>query len=372
MAFAMEEKLVDEVEIDPAKTNVRSRIAFTKTRRFLRRHIVAVRIAILALLLVVVVSPIIFVFSIVRSAGLVDYLYLVKTFVTTPMDKVEVKDARTNILILGKGGVGHEAPDLTDTMMFMSISHTGGRPIIISLPRDIWVPELRAKLNSAYYWGNQKTPNGGITLAKATVEGIVGQPVHYGVVVDMSGLENVVDVLGGIEVDVENAFTDNKFPVVGREGDLCGGDPKLLCRYEMIHFEKGIETMNGERALKFVRSRNAEGDEGTDFARAARQQRLIEGIQKKLLSREVYLSPTKIKNLLGVFESTVETDMSEEAGAVIGRRLYDTKDTRESYVLGEDLLVNPPISRTYDNLYVFIPRAADLSEIHEWVKQKLQ
>lgn len=372
----MEEKTIDqEVEVtsqENSQKDVKRLIFLSKLRRFLRRHVVLVRITILVFILGIVVTPFVILFRVLNSSGLSNYLYLVKTFVTTPMDKVEVEDDRTNILILGKGGVGHEAPDLTDTMIFASISHTGGKPILVSLPRDIWVDELRAKLNSAYYWGNQKTPGGGLTLAKATVSGIVGKPIHYAMVVDMSGLSSLIDLLGGVDVDVETAFTDNKFPIPGREGDLCGGDRTFACRYETITFERGTKHMSGELALKFVRSRNAEGDEGTDFARAKRQQKVLEGVQKRLLSRDIYLNPTKIKELLALIENTVETDIDEEAGAIIGRRLFDTRDIRESHVLSEDLLVNPPISRKYDNLYVFVPKVEGWSEVHSWVENLLK
>jgi len=151
-----------------------------------------------------------------------------------------------NILILGKGGQGHEAPDLTDTVIFASLKHNDPTLALVSLSRDIWIPELRAKLNSAYYWGNQKQENGGQILAKSTVEQIVGKPIHYIVVVDFSGFKNIIDTLGGIEVEVERSFIDERYPISGREADDCGGDdPEFLCRFETVSFAASITASSG-------------------------------------------------------------------------------------------------------------------------------
>ena len=207
-------------------------------------------------------------------------------------------------------------------------------------------------------------------LAKATVEEIVGQPIQYAAVVDFSGLTKVVDALGGVEVEVENSFVDEKYPVTGHENDLCGGDKTLSCRYETVSFEKGTQLMDGDTALKFVRSRNAEGDEGTDFARAARQQKVIEAIEKKIMSKETLLSFKKIKELLGLFDEVVETDMLENARVILARKLLDNRGNRHSYVL-EDLLENPPVSSIYDNLYVFIPKGGNWDIVHAWIESLL-
>ena len=292
---------------------------------------------------------------------------MAKDFIFTPQEKIQTNEGRTNILVLGKGGEGHEAPDLTDTIIYLSISHKPASVSLISLPRDIWVPQIRAKVNSAYYWGNQRQKGGGTILAKSTVEEIVGQPIHYALVVDFAAFKNVVDILGGVEVEVERSFTDEKFPIPGKENDECGGDPEFSCRYETIHFEKGLKTMDGDTALKFVRSRNAEGDEGTDIAREARQQKVIAAIKKKILGKEVVLSLDKLLALSEVARQHIETDMTASSIAIIARRALGAKDEVSSFVLPDRFLLNPPRSARYDNLYVFIPQKGDWGDVHLWV-----
>jgi len=304
--------------------------------------------------------------------GIPNYLGLVGDFVFTPRSKIQSFQGRTNLLILGKGGADHTAPDLTDSIMVASISVEKPSIVLISIPRDIWIPSIRAKVNSAYYWGKQKQDGGGIIMAKSVVEDIVGIPIHYGLVLDFSGFTKIIDVLGGVKINVEREFTDSKYPISGKENDACNGDKEYKCRYETITFSEGGQTMNGETALKFVRSRNAEGDEGTDIAREARQQKIILSIKNKALSLSTLLSPKKIISLYKAVKEVIESDVNMSVGAILVRRMLSSKDNLTSKVITEDYLVHPGVSSKYDNQYVYIPKAGDWSQVRQWVKLLLQ
>jgi LCP family protein required for cell wall assembly len=353
------------------KKSKKGKIFFSKLKRRILKHIWLARIG----LIILVVSGFYLLYLLfsflLGSLGITSYTKLIGDFIFTPTQKIQATEDRTNILILGKSGEGHDAPDLTDTIILASVGHTNPSIALISLPRDIWVPELRAKLNSTYYWGNQKQGGGGLILAKSTVESIAGQPVHYGLVIDFSGFMEIVDVLDGVEVDVERSFTDEKYPIAGKENDECDGDLEYKCRYETISFEKGKQTMDGETALKFVRSRNAEGDEGTDLAREARQQKVIAAVQREIFSSKVLLSPKRMLSVWKVVSNSIETDIDSSAGAILLRRLLQAKGQMKSHVLSEDFLVNPPIQSRYDNLYVFIPAGDGWEEVHNWVRDIL-
>lgn len=340
---------------------------WSKIKRRLLKHVWAARLGIVALFIAGIYLFILIGGFLVNKTSLGFYYDLARNFIIAPDENIRSKEGRTNILILGKGGEGHSAPDLTDTIIFSSIDRDSASVSLISLSRDIWIPELRAKLNSAYYWGNQKEKGGGLILAKSTSEKITGQPIHYAVVVDFSGFIRIIDVLGGIEVNVERSFVDEKYPISGKENDECDGDKEYRCRYETIEFDKGTQQMNGEMALKFARSRNAEGDEGTDFARAARQEKVIEAIKKKALSTAIIMNPKKIIEALNVVRSSIETDMNISELTVLSRLMYNAKDNIDSYVLPEELLINPPKLVKYDFLYVFVPRNETWTEIHNWI-----
>jgi len=284
---------------------------------------------------------------------------------------------RTNILVLGAAGGEHIAGDLTDTIIFLSIDHQTGKTLVLALPRDIWIPALRTKLNSVYHYQ-------GMDGTKKVVEEILGQPVHYGLLINFDVFTQIIDTLGGVEVDVERSFDDYKYPIPGKENDPCDGDPEYKCRYEHIHFEAGLQRMDGEQALKYVRSRFAEGEEGTDFARSKRQQRLLFAIKNKVLSPRTLLRlgiPLSAKvgstaggQLIKVVLSNIETDISQERyDDLIKLVLKFRSENLQMEVLDEDRLIAPPPSKIkYDEQWVLIPRTGNWEEIQEYVATLLR
>jgi anionic cell wall polymer biosynthesis LytR-Cps2A-Psr (LCP) family protein len=102
-----------------------------------------------------------------------------------------------------------------------------------------------------------------------------------------------------------------------------------------------------------------------------RQQKILAAIQAKTLSSEVLFSPKKALSVWEVVRESVETDIDPSVGAILARRLFQTRSNIKSHVLAEDLLINPPVQYKYDNLYVFIPKAGDWEEVHSWVENIL-
>lgn len=312
-------------------------------------------------------------YQIVKTFGYQNIKTVFVNFITSPADKLATTDGRTNILLMGKAGRDHEGGELTDTMILVSVS-SEKRPLsLLSIPRDLWIPEIRAKVNSAYYWGKQREPADGLGLAKSTTEDALGVSVHYAVVLDFSAFKDIVDVLGGINVDVERGFTDSLYPIAGKENDLCDGDKTYACRYETITFNSGIQKMDGTTALKFVRSRHADGEEGTDTAREARQQKVIDAITKKILTPTTLLNIHKDLALWEIAQSSMETDTPLDSAAILARRILTAEGKVERHLIPEDLLFNPPISPTYDKQYVFIPKLGNgkWREVQKWVSETL-
>jgi LCP family protein required for cell wall assembly len=302
--------------------------------------------------------------SFFKTLGLI--FVLLGSFLFPKDSLVKFDDGRTNILIMGKAGGAHEGGDLTDTMMVASVSLSRKSIDIISIPRDTWIPEIRAKINSAYHYG-------GVVMAQDSTKRVLGVPIHYYASIDFSAFKDVVDALGGIEVVVDNGFTDEFYPITGRENDLCDGDKLFKCRYETVTFSSGSQTMVGETALKFVRSRHAEGDEGTDTAREARQQKVVDAIKDKILSSDVLLNPRKSYAVWTVLKSSIDTDIGGQTAAVLARKVFDSRSTINKFLIPEELLINPPITSTFDKQYVFIPKAGNgkWEDINIWVKSVL-
>lgn len=185
-----------------------------------------------------------------------------------------------NILILGTDQVkGREAePELTDTILLLQIDAETERVKMLSLPRDLYDEAYQTKINALYQYGQERYPNEPERFPAEVVSAMTGVEIDYSMVLNINDLEQLIDILGGIEVDVPAAFTDSLFP---RENvDIKNEtDPAVL--YKEISFSAGPQEMSGQTALEYMRSRHAEGDQGTDLARSQRQQLIITAMANK-------------------------------------------------------------------------------------------
>lgn len=286
--------------------------------------------------------------------------------------ELRADEGRVNILVLGLGGQKNEPSGLTDTIIFSSFSKSGEEGLLLSLPRDIWVPQMRAKLNTAYYYGNIKD-GVGAEWAKKYVSQITGKNIHYSVVVSFEGFVKIIDLFGGVDVYVERSFVDGKYPRE-EEGLECAVED-MKCFYETVSFEQGWQHFDGKTALKFARSRNAKGEEGSDFARASRQQKIIVAVKDKLLSLGFLISPYKVRQLLDLIGKSVDMDIPQSLLGSLAKLVLSLDSGKiESRVLeadltgeGKSLLVNPPVSKEYDNQWVLVPKDDDWDKVGLWV-----
>lgn len=236
------------------------------------------------------------------------------------------KGGNINVLILGRGGGTHDGPDLTDTMILAMINPSRNTADMVSVPRDLWVPQIKGKINLAYAQGQKDGK--GILLSKAVVEKVLGQNIDYVVVIDFSGFVKLIDYLGGVDVKVAHTLDDYNYPIEGKETDTCGHPIQEIqdfiatgpaemeqwkyfdCRYKHLHVDAGMQHMNGELALEFSRSRHGIGSEGTDFARSRRQQEVISAVKDKVLSLGIIINPVKVIGIFNILKDNIDTDVS--------------------------------------------------------------
>ena len=300
---------------------------------------------------------------------------------------------RVSVLFLGIGGGKHDGPLLTDTIIYASIDPKLQKVTFISIPRDLWLLDLKAKINTAYSFGEERKKDGGLILTKAVVEKILDQPVDYVLRIDFNGFVKAIDMVSGIDVEVEKNFEDLEYPIKGKETDACGFTGEEFekratqsaifeafpCRYEQISFEQGVDHMDGERALKFVRSRHAKGKEGTDFARARRQEVMIEAFKDKVFSLNTLLNPAKLMGLYEVFQDSLHTNIKQNEYDDFIKLAMKIKDAKinnviffytDPYSEKQGIFINPPESAVYNNQWVLIPRKGNdnFSEIQRYVK----
>ncbi|MCX7955694.1 MAG: LCP family protein [Patescibacteria group bacterium] len=298
---------------------------------------------------------------------------LIKTLFSK--NSLKIYNDQVNILLLGIAGENHDGPNLSDSINVINYNFKKNNLATISIPRDIWSQTLKDKINSAYAYGEVKKPgSGGFILAKAEISEIIGMPIQYAVVINFEQFKELIDFLGGIDVEIENSFIDKKFPIKGKENDSCNGDPEYKCRYETIIFKKGITHMNGETALKFIRSRHAEGIEGTDFAREKRQQKVIESIKNKIINEIKKPNLKNYKNIYIIFNKLIKRDISNQEISIILKNILFKKDLKQKkIILDQNFFINPSLNdNKYNNLWVIIPKNNDYSEIHKYIKNNLE
>ena len=129
--------------------------------------------------------------------------------------------------------------------------------------------------------------------------------------------------------------------------------------------------MNGELALKFVRSRNADGDEGTDIAREKRQQKVISAIKEKLLSNDIILNLKKIKSLYDVIVSHTETNIDNSTMKTIVKFTIESRFDINFLSIPEDKMIISQGEKKYDKQYVFIPKSGSWKELQGWISESL-
>ena len=217
-----------------------------------------------------------------------------------------------NVLLLGCGGGAHSGAGLTDSIIIAHIDSNTKKYVLVSVPRDLWIQGGR-KLNA------EASVNGYVG-AESAIATITGLPINNYVAVSFADFVKLIDELGGVNIEVPAAFTDNLYPIDGEENNTCGKtedeintlkaqysdfnlERQFTCRYETISYQKGPATLDGKTALKFVRSRH--GD--SDFGRSARQFAVLKGIFTKLVSLD---SINKLDSAIETLFEMVKTDLT--------------------------------------------------------------
>lgn len=216
--------------------------------------------------------------------------------VALPFEQPEVHD-RITILLLGVDQRPDDpSPPRTDNVIVVTIDPDSGQAGMISLPRDLFVPipgfDRNRKINTAYVMGESSNyPGGGGELAKKTVGEFLGYPIDYYIKLNFDGFEKVVDLIGGIDVDVAQTIHDDQYPT-------------LDYGYTTFHIDAGLQHLDGETALKYVRTRNAD----SDFERSKRQQQVLLAIKDKALEDKL-LTTLRVFDLMDVLADSLEHDI---------------------------------------------------------------
>jgi LCP family protein required for cell wall assembly len=202
---------------------------------------------------------------------------------------------RINILI-----VGTDVNDIindtgrADSIMVAGVDLKNESISLLSLPRDSYVEisgHGKDKINHSYAYG-------GIDLTRETVQNLLNIPIDYYVVTNFAGFEKIVDILGGVDIDVDKRMYHHTY-------------------YGTIDLQPGPQTLNGEQALQYVRYRS---DAMGDVKRVERQRNFISAVLNKAFAAE---NIGKLPQLISNLDDVVQSDLSNAQMLKLAKLLKD-------------------------------------------------
>lgn len=265
-------------------------------------------------------------------------------------------EAKTfNILLTGHGGAGHSGGGLMDSIIVVNVNVTDKKASLISFPRDFWFSGH--KINS--------DPS-----LKDALTGVTGLPISNSISIDFGSFIKMIDSIGGVTVDVKKAYTDNFYPIKGKENEMCGMsneqiaevhakytgfelEKQFTCRYETISYNVGLHDMTGEEALKYVRSRHG----GNDFERSKHQFEVLKAILQK----------ANIASVEQAF-NFVATDFTVDTVKAMLSEIGNPLEYAVSFVgiSDENILQN---SKSAQGAYILVPK--DGADIKDYIEKNI-
>lgn len=317
------------------------------------------------------------------------------------------KDGRINVLLLGMRGEGVVGGGtLADTIMILSIEPKENKASMISIPRDLYVDNpgwaTKTKINAVYAAGEENGKKNGLADMEKVVGDVTGLPIQYGVSINFEGFKQLIDAVGGIEITLDQPFDEsvqfdkpqicdsfftvptgeyeNKTAKIYWSGTTTLKKTKIVKSYPLctapadtlecggnFKLPAGKQTLNGETALCYARSRET----SSDFERAKRQQIIIQLVKDKMLSIGTLTDFSKVNAMLKALGDNVRTDMQlwemqafydlykKNPNSQIYQRVLENSD--------EGLLYNPT-DMPKEVGYILLPTGGNYDKIHEMAK----
>ncbi len=230
----------------------------------------------------------------------------------------QVRIGNINVLVMGVDSV--EGTHRADTIFVLGVNPAKGRISMLSIPRD-----TRVLINGRARKINEILPRYGEAVLRSLIEDLMQIQISRFVKVDFQGFINIIDIIGGLEIDIEKAmhYDDNW-------GKL------------HIHFDKGLHKLDGRQALNYVRFR---ADANADLGRIKRQQKFIRVLVEKALKPGTFV---KLPQIVAQAYEHVQTDFALQEIFAMFRSFADLRVAfRTSSLPGE--------ARYIDKISYFLP-----------------
>lgn len=271
-----------------------------------------------------------------------------------PLPRWESTD-RINILVMGiDQRESEQGPWRTDTMLVLTLDPVTMSGGMLSIPRDLWVPIpgfSEGRINTAHYQGElYDYPGGGPALAAETVQYNLGVPIHHYVRINFGAFERMIDIVGGVDIYVEEDISDASYP-----DESYGYDP--------LYIPAGLQHFDGEMALKYARTRHSGGG---DFDRAKRQQQVLLAVYDQVTRLDLLpqIAP-QAPSLWQELEESVVTDLTLDEIIALARLAADVDQEKIRYgVIDEDYT---EFWTTPDGQQVLIPLRDGMRELRDYI-----
>jgi LCP family protein required for cell wall assembly len=283
-------------------------------------------------------------------------------------------DGIKTFLLLGTDAVANRNQEfvLTDTMMLVSLNIQSGAVRTLSLPRDLWLDEYQTKINSLYYYGQARNPERPEVFVQEIISELSQVPIQHTLIISMNSLSELIDIVGGVTVEVTEGFTDDRFP--RSDVDLASSNPNEL--YETVVFTKGTERMSSDRAMAYIRSRMSGDNQGTDNARGARQQQVIQALFIELTQPSKMLDSQRIAKLYNWYAQQYQDVLPISEIVATIKALFPVRNsisfkptTLSIFPDDPSGVIEHPNPKLYQNLWVY--RIRDLKNFQTEVRTSL-
>jgi len=282
-----------------------------------------------------------------------------------------------NFIILGleKRDDWLEKTETTDTIIFLSLRPQQSQIKMLSIPRDLWLHPIEAKVNQVYP-RSLKDQSVDYQYIKDNFSQLTGQIIDHVIILETRNLADLVDIIGGVDVFLEKGFTDKQYP---NPEYIANPGPNVPI-YITIEFPSGLVHIDKNNLPPFVRSRKGSDSAlngGTDLGRIKRQQLLFEAILDRLTQKQFLLDTQNLANLYNYFHQQIKTTLSDNDIAAIILAVFSRGNlpsiSKFELPVGDTpktgLIYHP--EPLYHLQWVFLPSDPTYQQIHHFVSENL-
>lgn len=263
-----------------------------------------------------------------------------------------------------------EQSETTDTIIVGNYGHNNVFTLI-SIPRDLWDYKYNAKINQIYPIALKEVDK--FSFIQDNISRISGQNISRTIIFTTRNLIDLVDLIGGVDVNLDIGFTDSQYP----NPDYIKNPSPNIPKYITVEFKKGVNRLDISNITEFVRSRKSADtaeNGGTDIGRIKRQQLLIDAIVSKIKLSKTYKNYSLLIKLYNYFHNHISSNFTDQdiASFIINnyQNFNDLTINRSIIPSGNnpnlDIIYYP--GKLYNGQWVFLPQNPDYHSLHDFIK----